>query len=71
MRDVVLNNQVIVGSVNAPPRAFQAAIAHLGAFVERWPGAIRSIITARFPIERALEPLCSPGGIKNVIEVSS
>jgi threonine dehydrogenase-like Zn-dependent dehydrogenase len=71
MRDVVLNNQVIVGSVNAPPRAFQAAIAHLGAFIERWPDAIRSIITARFPIERALEPLSSPGGIKNVIEVSS
>ncbi len=57
MRDVVLNNQAIIGSVNAPPQLFQAAIAHLGTFVSRWPQAIRSIITARFPIQQALEPL--------------
>jgi len=72
MRDMVLNNQAIVGSVNAPPQAFRAAIEHLGAFIERWPDAIRSVITARFPIERALEPLSgSGGGVKNVIQIAS
>ena len=72
MRDMVLNNQAVVGSVNAPPQAFRAAIEHLGAFVERWPDAIRSVITARFPLERALEPLTGHGGgVKNVIQVAS
>ena len=32
----------------------------------------RSVITARFPLERALDALQSwPGGIKNVVEVAS
>ncbi|MBZ5609922.1 MAG: glucose 1-dehydrogenase [Acidobacteriia bacterium] len=71
MRDVVLNNQALLGSVNAPPHSFQAAIAHLGAFVSRWPDAVRSIITARFPIDQALEPLAAPGaGTKSVVQVS-
>ena len=46
MRDVVLNNQVIVGTVNAPPHCFKAAIDHLGIFLKQWPEAIRSLITA-------------------------
>ena len=72
MRDVVLNNQVIIGTVNAPPHSFKAAIDHLGIFLKQWPEAIRSLITARFPIDRALEPLSThAGGIKNVITVAS
>jgi threonine dehydrogenase-like Zn-dependent dehydrogenase len=71
MRDVVLNNQVILGSVNAPPQSFQAAIRDLGTFVEKWPAAVRSLITARFPIGQATQPLLpGAGGIKNVIAVS-
>lgn len=72
MRDLVLNNQVILGSVNAPPQAFQAAIRDLGTFVKKWPAAVRSMITARFPIDQAMKPL-SPGagGIKNVIQVAA
>jgi threonine dehydrogenase-like Zn-dependent dehydrogenase len=72
MRDVVLNNQVILGSVNAPPQGFQQAIRDLETFMQKWPDAVRSLITARFPIERAtqaLEP--GAGGIKNVIAVSA
>jgi len=72
MRDMVLNNQAIVGSVNAPPHCFEAAINHLGVFVSRWPDAVRGLITKRFPIEQALEPLSSgAGGVKNVIAISS
>ena len=72
MKDVVLKNQVILGSVNAPPQAFESAIRDLGTFMQKWPDAVRSLITARFPIERALEPLSNnAGGIKNVVQVAS
>jgi glucose 1-dehydrogenase len=71
MREMVLGNRAIVGSVNAPPQAFQTAIEHLHAFIDRWPDAIRSVITARFPIERAFEPLSGlGGGVKNVIQIT-
>ena len=72
MRDMVFNNQAIVGSVNAPPQAFTSAIAHLSAFLRQWPQALRSLITARYPIERATEPLLAhPGGVKSIIQVAS
>ena len=72
MRDMVLNNQAIVGSVNAPPHCFEAAINHLGVFVSRWPDAVRALITRRFPIQQALQPLSSgAGGVKNVVAISS
>jgi len=72
MRDVVLNNQVILGSVNAPPHCFQQATRDLGTFMQKWPDAVRSLITARFPIEQATKPLePGAGGIKNVITVSA
>jgi glucose 1-dehydrogenase len=72
MRNVVLNNQLVLGSVNAPPQAFQSAIQHLGIFAQRWPQTLRSVITGRFPLERALDALKShPGGVKNVVAVAS
>jgi len=72
MKDVVLGNQVILGSVNAPPHCFATAIRDLGTFLYKWPAAVRSLITARFPIEQALRPLADgAGGIKNVIAVAS
>lgn len=71
MQDVVLRNQVILGSVNAPPHCFQAAIRDLETFVEKWPAAVRGLITARYPIAHALEPLSNDaGGIKNVVAVA-
>ena len=71
MRNMVLNNQLVLGSVNAPPQAFASAIQHLGAFQQRWPGALRSVISGRFPLERALDTLQNhSGGIKNVIAVA-
>jgi threonine dehydrogenase-like Zn-dependent dehydrogenase len=72
MKDVVLNNQVILGSVNAPPHCFVSAIRDLGVAMERWPTAVRALITARFPIGQALQPLSGDaGGIKNVVAVAS
>lgn len=71
MRNMVLNNQLVLGSVNAPPQAFQSAIQHLGQFKQQWPEAIRSMITGRFAIDRALDALKDkPGTIKNVIAIA-
>ena len=71
MRDHVLKNQVIFGTVNASIQSFADAIADLGIFMERWPEAVRSLITRRFPIEQVAEPLAGKtGGIKNVIAVA-
>ena len=72
MRNMVLNNQLVLGSVNAPPQAFQSAIQHLGIFDQRWRETLRSVITGRFPLERALDALkAQPGGVKNVVAVAS
>jgi threonine dehydrogenase-like Zn-dependent dehydrogenase len=71
MRNMVLNNQLVLGSVNAPPQAFQSAIQHLGIFGQQWPDTLRSMITGRFPLEHALDALKNqPGGVKNVVAVA-
>jgi glucose 1-dehydrogenase len=71
MRDHVLKNQVVFGTVNASLQSFTDAIADLGAFLQRWPDAVRGLVSHRFPIDQLAEPLSGKaGGIKNVIEVS-
>jgi threonine dehydrogenase-like Zn-dependent dehydrogenase len=68
MRDLVLKNQVLYGTVNAGPPAFDAAIADLGTFLERWPEQTRALITGHFPPEKITEVLAGrPGAIKDVI----
>lgn len=68
MRDLVLRNQVIFGTVNAGHDAFAAAIDDLGRFMERWPAALRRLITGRHPVEAYRDLLVGPArGIKNVL----
>ncbi len=68
MRNVVLKNQAIVGTVNADPPAFEAAIRDLGIFKQRWPQSLQAIITGRFPLEAHRELFLGKNtGIKNVI----
>ena len=68
MRSMVLKNQLILGTVNAGQDAFQAAIRDLGAFMQRWPDAVRGLITSRHPVEAYRELLLgTPTGVKNVI----
>ncbi|MBI3449483.1 MAG: glucose 1-dehydrogenase [Acidobacteria bacterium] len=72
MRNLVLKNQVVFGTVNAGKETFAAAIKDLGAFVERWPGAVKSLVTGRFPIEAHRDLLLArPTGIKNVLAFAS
>jgi hypothetical protein len=65
--NLVLKNQVMLGTVNAGRDAFERAIGDLEAFYRCWPGAVRALITRRFPLEEFREPILKPCGIKNVI----
>ena len=68
MRNLVLKNQVAVGTVNADREAFEGAIRDMGIFLKRWPHALRSLITGRYKIDQYRDLLLGKAtGIKNVI----
>jgi threonine dehydrogenase-like Zn-dependent dehydrogenase len=70
MRQMVLMNQVVIGTVNADHDAFENAIRDLAAFKRRWPDALRSLITGRFPMTSYRDLLLGKAtGIKNVIAI--
>jgi threonine dehydrogenase-like Zn-dependent dehydrogenase len=72
MRNLVLKNQVVVGSVNAGRDAFEEAIRDLGRFQERWPEALRGLISGRHPVGRYRELLLGrPTGIKHVLQFAA
>jgi threonine dehydrogenase-like Zn-dependent dehydrogenase len=72
MRNLVLKNQVVFGTVNASREAFEAAIRDVGIFHERWPNALRQVITGRYPIDAHRDLLVGPAdGIKNVITLGA
>jgi glucose 1-dehydrogenase len=68
MRNLVLENQLVFGTVNAGADAFQAAIADLALFHAHWPKQLRALLTGRYPPEAFLELLTGPmSGIKRVV----
>jgi glucose 1-dehydrogenase len=68
MRNLVLRNQVILGTVNAGRDAFEAAIRDVAEFGRRWPEALRSLVSGRHAPEEYRELLLGrPAGIKHVI----
>jgi threonine dehydrogenase-like Zn-dependent dehydrogenase len=72
MRNLVLSNQIILGTVNAGRDGFGAAIADLAEFKRRWPQVLPGLITGRHPIESFRELLLGPpSGIKNLITFES
>jgi glucose 1-dehydrogenase len=71
MYNLVLKNQVLLGTVNAGPLAFDNAVRDLGVFNTRWPQALRAMITGHYPLEAFHDPVMGKaGGIKNVIAVA-
>ncbi len=71
MRNIVLKNQAVIGTVNASRKTFQDAIRDLGTFMEQWPEAVRAIISGRYAVEDANELLMGKAtGIKNVISLT-
>jgi len=70
MRNLVLKNNVVFGSVNASRENFEAAVRALGDFVRLWPEAVRNLLTGRYPIEEAPGLLTGrASGIKEVVVV--
>jgi glucose 1-dehydrogenase len=72
MRNIVLKNQVVFGTVNASAENFDEAIKDIGVFYQRWPQALSALITSRSSPEGAPGLLLGKiGGIKNVITFDS
>jgi len=68
VREVVLRNQLIVGTVNAGKASFAGAISSLGEMNRRWPAALRGLITGRHPLESFGKLLLErPEGIKSIL----
>jgi len=66
MRSLVLNNQIILGTVNAGRSDYELAIRTLEQFMTLFPSAVRSLIQ-RGPLDAAPEALETGRGIKDVV----
>jgi glucose 1-dehydrogenase len=68
-RAMVLNNQVVFGSVNANRTHYEAAAQALARADKTW---LRKLITRRVPLDRAQEALeHRPGDIKVIIDIAA
>jgi len=70
LREMVLRNQVVFGTVNAGRRDYMAAIQQLEQFMILFPESVRKIITGRHPLAEASRMLTNRDGIKNVVQLS-
>jgi threonine dehydrogenase-like Zn-dependent dehydrogenase len=66
MRELVLSNQVILGTVSAGRTSFEYAIRSLEQFMTLFPDAVRRLCR-RVPPEQAPEVLARGVGIKDVV----
>jgi len=71
-KKLVLDNVLVLGTVNAKSDDFRQGIADLTEAERRWPGFLAALITRRVPLEDAARALPhDPSQIKTVVEVSS
>lgn len=61
LRNAVLKNQVVLGTVNAGREDYEAAAQDILRFEQKWPGVCRRLISKRVKIEECREALFSPG----------
>jgi threonine dehydrogenase-like Zn-dependent dehydrogenase len=73
MRQIVLNNQVLFGSVNASKQNFVQGVADLARFRALWGDTADRLITERVPLERYMDAIEAPekGGIKSIVEIAA
>ena len=69
MRNAVLDNHVICGTVNAGRASFEEAVDDLGWFMQSFPAAVRALITSRSTLDDARGAVLTPGGVKSVIAI--
>jgi glucose 1-dehydrogenase len=60
--DLILENHVLFGSVNAQRRDWLAAVADLDRARERWPEALEQLVDLRVPLDRFGEAFDHRGG---------
>jgi threonine dehydrogenase-like Zn-dependent dehydrogenase len=72
LHNLVVNNQAIVGSVNANRSYFERGVTDLGRASARWPRLPERLVTERVPLERFEAPLDAKAAetIKTVLVVS-
>jgi len=71
MRNLVLRNQVLFGTVNADVNAFQSAVERLERCVQKWPNAVGSMISNRWKLAEVPKILTEYiPGIKHVVELA-
>jgi len=70
MPNVVLKNQVVVGSVNAGREDFAGATRDLGAFEKRWPEALPTLICGRYPMGDVETLVKGWDGIKKLLAIA-
>lgn len=70
MRHLVLDNQMILGTVNASRAAFEASVLQLERFMAIFPDAVKRLITDRVSLEDAPDLLRQSGGIKQVVTMA-
>jgi glucose 1-dehydrogenase len=70
LRNLVLRNELVFGTVNAGRRDHLSAIQHLEQFMVLFPEAVRELITHRVSLDEAPQMLTKKEGIKNVVQMS-
>ena len=70
MRNIVLNNQVIFGTVNASRSTFEASVRQLVQFMTIFPDAVRGLITDRVSLDDAPHLLRQATGVKQVVTMT-
>ena len=69
--EMVLQNKVVFGTVNANRRHFESGIVHLKEIEVRWPGLLSRLITRRVSMTGFTEALeRSPESVKSVVEIA-
>ncbi|MBJ6764542.1 hypothetical protein JGU66_27550 [Myxococcaceae bacterium JPH2] len=71
MRNIVLRNQLLLGTVNASRSAYELALRELGQAMFLFPRSVRTLITDRVSIQEAPAIITGHGGIQQVIELAS
>lgn len=72
MRNLVLKNQLVYGTVNAGPDALAAAVTDLDRFQQTWPVQLAALITGRYRPQSYRDLLLGPAtGIKRVVTFAS
>jgi glucose 1-dehydrogenase len=69
MKELVLNNQLIVGTVNAGIDAYESAVTHLEQFMFLFPRSVERLMS-RHPMHETPELLRKKKGIKDIIQVA-